>query len=145
MLVCVYCGFYSNATLVRLKQCRSTYNRKIGAQAGVKPPNALNIGVPMLLKISILKKGLETASSESWNVCGMVASNRTTTVPITPTLDGRNRARVNVESLARVIAAIRITSVRWWSYHPLKTQNLVLLDSAIIVLRFESCNWRSLV
>ena len=31
-------------------------------------------------------------------------------------LDGRNRARVVAESLGRVIAAIRITSVRWWSY-----------------------------
>ena len=38
-------------------------------------------------------------------------------------LDGRNRARVIAESLARVIAAIRITSVRWRSYLPLKTQN----------------------
>ena len=28
-------------------------------------------------------------------------------------LDGRNRARVIAESLARVVAAIRITSVRW--------------------------------
>ena len=44
------------------------------------------------------------------------------------TLDGRNRARVIAESLARVIAAIWITSVRWRSYLPLKTQNLVLVD-----------------
>ena len=35
-------------------------------------------------------------------------------------LDGRNRARVTAESLARVVAAIRITSVRWWSYLPPK-------------------------
>ena len=42
------------------------------------------------------------------------------------TLDGRNRARVIAESLARIIAAIRITSVRWQSYLPLKTQHLVL-------------------
>ena len=35
-------------------------------------------------------------------------------------LDGRNRARVIAESLARIIAAIRITSVRWRSYLPLK-------------------------
>ena len=31
-------------------------------------------------------------------------------------LDGRNRAIVIAESLARVIAAIRIASVRWSSY-----------------------------
>ena len=35
-------------------------------------------------------------------------------------LDGRNRARLIAESLARVIPAIRITSVRWRSYLPLK-------------------------
>ena len=39
------------------------------------------------------------------------------------TLDGRNRAIVVVESLARVIAAIRVTSVRWRSHFALKTQN----------------------
>ena len=32
------------------------------------------------------------------------------------TLDGRTRAIVVAESLARVIAAIRVTSVRWQSY-----------------------------
>ena len=53
-------------------------------------------------------------------------------------LDGRNRARVIAESLARVIAAIRITSVRWRSYLPPKTQNLVLADPAFVALRFES-------
>ena len=31
-------------------------------------------------------------------------------------LDGRNRAIIIAESLARVVAAIRITSVRWRSY-----------------------------
>ena len=36
------------------------------------------------------------------------------------TLDGRNRAIVIAESLARVIAAIRIASVRWLSYLPPK-------------------------
>ena len=61
------------------------------------------------------------------------------------TLDGRNRARVIAESLARVIAAIQITSVRWRSYLPLKTQNLVLVDPAFMVLRFGSSDWRSLV
>ena len=60
-------------------------------------------------------------------------------------LDGRNRARVIAESLARIIAAIRITSVRWRSYLPLKTRNLVLVDIAFVVLRFESRDWRSLV
>ena len=35
-------------------------------------------------------------------------------------LDGRNRAIVIAESLARVIIAIRIASVRWWSYLPPK-------------------------
>ena len=43
-------------------------------------------------------------------------------------LDQRNRERVIAESLARVIAAIQITSVRWRSYLPLKTQNSVLVD-----------------
>ena len=39
-------------------------------------------------------------------------------LPKMPSLDGRNRARVIAESLARVIAAIRITSVHWRSYLP---------------------------
>ena len=60
-------------------------------------------------------------------------------------LDGRNRAIVIAESLARVIAAIRITSVRWRSYLPLKTQKLVLVDPAFVALRFESRDWCSLV
>ena len=60
-------------------------------------------------------------------------------------LDGRNRARVIAESLARVIAAIRITSVHWRSYLPLETQNLVLVDPAFAALRFKSRDWRSLV
>ena len=55
-------------------------------------------------------------------------------------LDGRNRARVIAESLARVIAAIRITSVHWRSYLPLETQNLVLLDPAFVAPRFGSCD-----
>ena len=38
-------------------------------------------------------------------------------------LDGRNRAIVIAESLARVIVAIRITSVRWRSHLPLKHRN----------------------
>ena len=38
-------------------------------------------------------------------------------------LDGQNRAIVIAESLERVCAAIRITSVRWRSYVALKTQN----------------------
>ena len=58
-------------------------------------------------------------------------------------LDGRNRAIVIAESLARVIAAIRIASVRWRSYLSLKAQNLVLADPAFVVLRFELRNWRS--
>ena len=37
-------------------------------------------------------------------------------------LDGRNRAIVIAESLARVIAAIRIASVRWRSYLPRNTE-----------------------
>ena len=59
--------------------------------------------------------------------------------------DGRNRAIVIAESLARVIAAIRITSVRRQSYLPLETQNFVLVDPAFLVLRFESRDWCSLV
>ena len=60
-------------------------------------------------------------------------------------LDGRNRAIVIAESLARIIAAIRITSVRWRSYLPLKTKKLVLVDPAFAAQRFESRDWRSLV
>ena len=60
-------------------------------------------------------------------------------------LDGRNRARVIAESLARVIAAIRIASVHWRSHFPLKTKNLVLVDPAFVIARFESRDWRSLV
>ena len=62
-----------------------------------------------------------------------------------PHLDGRNRAIVIAESLARVIAAIRITSACWRSYLALKTQNLVLIDPAFVALRFESRDWGSLV
>ena len=53
-------------------------------------------------------------------------------------LDGQNRAIVIAESLARVIAAIEITSVRWRSYLPPKRQKLVLTDPASVVLRFEA-------
>ena len=50
-------------------------------------------------------------------------------------VNGRNRAIVVAESLARVIAAIRIASVCWWSYLPLQTtQRLVLTDPAFVVL-----------
>ena len=38
-------------------------------------------------------------------------------------LDGRNRAIVIAESLERVIAAIRVASVRWQSYLPPKHRN----------------------
>ena len=38
-------------------------------------------------------------------------------------LDGRNRATVIAESLARVIAAIRIASIRWRSHLPRKYRN----------------------
>ena len=38
-------------------------------------------------------------------------------------IDGRNRAITIAESLARVIAAIRIASVRWRSYLPQKTES----------------------
>ena len=39
-------------------------------------------------------------------------------------LDGRNRAIVIAESLARVIAVIRIASVRWRSYLPRKNTEI---------------------
>ena len=58
-------------------------------------------------------------------------------------LDGRNRAIVIAESLARVIAAIRFASVRWRSYHPPNAQRLVLRDPVFVVLRFELRDWRS--
>ena len=50
-------------------------------------------------------------------------------------LDGRNRPIVIAESLARVIAAIRIASVRWRSYLPRNTQKLVLTDPAFVATR----------
>ena len=57
-------------------------------------------------------------------------------------LDGQHRAIVIAESLARVIAAIRITSVRWRSYPspppPKKTQNLGLINPAFVALQCES-------
>ena len=60
-------------------------------------------------------------------------------------LDGRNRAIVIAESLARVIAAIRIASVRWRSYLLLKTQKLVLADPAFVLpaIGVRSFNIRS--
>ena len=58
-------------------------------------------------------------------------------------LDGLNRAIVIAELLARVIAAIRITSVRWGSYLPLETQKSVLTDPAFVGQRFKSRDWRS--
>ena len=60
-------------------------------------------------------------------------------------LDGRNCARLIAESLAIVIAVIRITSVRWRSYLLPKTQKLALIDPAFVALRFASRDWRSLV
>ena len=61
------------------------------------------------------------------------------------TLGRRNRAIVIAESLARVIAAIPIASIRWSSYLPPKTQDLVLIGPVFVALRFESHDWRSLV
>ena len=43
--------------------------------------------------------------------------------PLCETLDGRNRAIVIAESLARIIVAIRIASVRWRSHLPQKHRN----------------------
>ena len=65
-------------------------------------------------------------------------------------LDERNRTIVIAESLARVIAAIRIASVRWRSYlppppPPKTTEKLTLTDPAFVVLQFESRDWRSFV
>ena len=60
-------------------------------------------------------------------------------------LEGQNPAIDIAESLARVIAAIRMTSVRWQSYLIPKAQKSVLVDNAFLVLRFESRDWRSLV
>ena len=60
-------------------------------------------------------------------------------------LDGRNHAIVIAESLAGVIAAIRIASIRWPSYLSPKAQKLVLVDPAFVALPFESCDWRSFV
>ena len=60
--------------------------------------------------------------------------------PLAISLDGRNRTIVIAELLARVIAAIRITSVRWRPHLP---QHLT--DLAFVVPRFESRDWRSFV
>ena len=61
-------------------------------------------------------------------------------------LDGRNRAIVIAEALARVIVAIRIASVHWRSYLPPEAQKLVLTrDPAFVVLRFGSRDWRPFV
>ena len=60
-------------------------------------------------------------------------------------LAGRIRAIVIAESLARVIAAIQVASVRWSSYFPPKTQDLVLIGPVFVAPRFESRDWRSLV
>ena len=60
-------------------------------------------------------------------------------------LDGRNRAIVIAESLARGIAAIRIASVRWQSHISPTAQKLDLTEPAFVVLRFESRDWRSFV
>ena len=61
------------------------------------------------------------------------------------TLDGRIRGIVIAESLARVVAAIRIVSVRWAVISPSKTQKLVLTDPAFVAPRLESRDWRSFV
>ena len=52
-------------------------------------------------------------------------------------LDGAKSRKSYRRIARRVIAAIRITSVRWRSFLPLKTQNLVLVDPAFVALRFE--------
>ena len=58
-------------------------------------------------------------------------------------LDGRNRARVIAESLARVI----VESLAFVGGHISlqKPQNLVLTDPVFVALRFESRDWRSFV
>ena len=84
--------------------------------------------------------GLGVEVLESWKRIQTLQQRKTRR-----SLDGRNRAIVFAESLARVIAAIRIASVRWRSYLPLKSQNLVLVDPVSVALRFESRDWRSLV
>ena len=79
------------------------------------------------------------------HICYVVLVRLTHDEDFTTSLDGRNRAIVIAESPARVIAAIRITSVRWRSYLPLKAQKLVLVDPVFFALRFESRDWRPLV
>ena len=60
-------------------------------------------------------------------------------------LDGRNRARVIAEALARVIAAIQITSVCWRPYLPPKTQKSVLTDPAFVLCCDSNRDWRSFI
>ena len=94
-------------------------------------------------------RGYPGGARKVWEekVCVQFWAPRIISCNLAPDLHGQNRVRVTTESLGRVIAAIRITSVRWRSYLPPKTQNLVLvvLDPAFIALRFESRDWRSLV
>ena len=54
----------------------------------------------------------------------------------------RNPGIVIAELLARVIAAIRITSIRWRSHlpSPQKTQNLVLIDLAFVAVIIGELN-----
>ena len=62
-------------------------------------------------------------------------------------VDGRNRARVIAESLARVIAAIRITSVRLAVISPAKNTEFGprrVVDPALVAIGLESRDWRSL-
>ena len=61
---------------------------------------------------------------------------------INTSLDLRNSVIVIAESLAIVIAAIRITSAV--IARP-KTQEVILTDLASVVLRLESRDWQSLV
>ena len=64
----------------------------------------------------------------------------------TKSLDGRNRAIVIADSLARVIAAIRITSVRWWSYlPPRKRGDWSFVAFCSLCCDFGSRDWRSFV
>ena len=60
-------------------------------------------------------------------------------------LDGRSRAMVIAESLARVIAAIRIATFIGGHISFKNTQKLVLTNPAFAVPRFESRDWRSFV
>ena len=78
------------------------------------------------------KVGIISATSRQGEICLKTSEKNQRAT----TLDGRNRAIVIAESLATVIAAIRIASVRWSSYLPRKHR--IWSSQALRSLRCDS-------